>query len=60
MGLDRMTKTPCGFCFVEFHSRAAAEACVGYLNGTKLDGEAIRCEMDRGHIDSEPDRKFGR
>ena len=21
MGLDRYTKTPCGFCFVEFHHR---------------------------------------
>ena len=42
MGLDRNTKTPCGFCFVEFHARPAAEACVRYLNGTKLDGQAIR------------------
>jgi nuclear cap-binding protein subunit 2 len=60
MGLDRMTKTPCGFAFVEFHHRKAAEICVSYLNGTKLDAQPIRCEMDRGHLEKEPDRKFGR
>ena len=37
MGLDKIKKTPCGFCFVEYHGRDDAERAVKYLNGTKLD-----------------------
>jgi nuclear cap-binding protein subunit 2 len=60
MGLDRHTHEPCGFAFVEFYERKSCEASVQYLSGTKLDGQALRNEIDRGHIDEEPDRKFGR
>jgi hypothetical protein len=41
MGLDRNTKTPCGFCFVMYHTRAGAQAAVKYLNGTKLDNRSV-------------------
>ena len=37
MGLDRVKKTPCGFCFVEYYTREDADACMKWVNGTKLD-----------------------
>jgi hypothetical protein len=40
MGLDRNTKTPCGFCFVIYHTRAGAQAAVKFLNGTRLDNRS--------------------
>uniref|UniRef100_A0A7S1XIB7 Nuclear cap-binding protein subunit 2 n=1 Tax=Erythrolobus australicus TaxID=1077150 RepID=A0A7S1XIB7_9RHOD len=57
MGLDRVSKTPCGFCFVEFETRAAAQAAVWYINGTKLDQRVVRCDFDAGF---EEGRQFGR
>lgn len=30
MGLDKYKKTPCGFCFVEYYTRADAENCLRY------------------------------
>mmetsp|Transcript_18303 Transcript_18303/g.31871 ORF Transcript_18303/g.31871 Transcript_18303/m.31871 type:complete len:198 (+) Transcript_18303:23-616(+) len=58
MGLDRQTKTPCGFCFVEYYERSSAEACMKYVNGTSLDERIIRTDFDPGFDD--PDRQFGR
>ena len=38
--------------------------CIFWANLTpfslQLDAQPIRCEMDRGHLEKEPDRKFGR
>ena len=36
MGLDKMKKTACGFCFVRYDSRADAENAMQYINGTYL------------------------
>lgn len=57
MGLDRNTKTPCGFCFVMYHTRADALAAVRHLNGTKLDNRQLRVDIDYGFEDG---RQFGR
>lgn len=57
MGLDRNTKTPCGFCFVIYHTRKDALAAVKYLNGTKLDNRQLRVDIDYGF---EEGRQFGR
>eukprot|EP00526_Cylindrotheca_closterium_P019818 CAMPEP_0113628244 /NCGR_PEP_ID=MMETSP0017_2-20120614/14633_1 /TAXON_ID=2856 /ORGANISM="Cylindrotheca closterium" /LENGTH=234 /DNA_ID=CAMNT_0000538539 /DNA_START=26 /DNA_END=730 /DNA_ORIENTATION=- /assembly_acc=CAM_ASM_000147 len=57
MGLDRFLKTPCGFCFVEYHSRKDALQAVANLSGTKLDGRVIRVELDAGF---QPGRQYGR
>ena len=57
MGLDRNTKTPCGFCFVIFKTRQGAERAVAYLNGTMLDEREIRADFDWGFEDG---RQFGR
>ncbi|XP_050023673.1 nuclear cap-binding protein subunit 2 [Dermacentor andersoni] len=57
MGLDRFHKTPCGFCFVEYYTRADAENAMRYINGTKLDDRIIRTDWDAGFIEG---RQFGR
>ncbi|KAI0780864.1 hypothetical protein BD413DRAFT_464629 [Trametes elegans] len=57
MGLDRNTRTPCGFCFVEYYTHAEALACLRYISGTKLDERIIRCDIDLGYRDG---RQFGR
>jgi len=57
MGLDKYKKTPCGFCFVEFHSRKDAEDAVRYISGTRLDDRVVRCDWDAGFIEG---RQFGR
>lgn len=57
MGLDRMKKQPCGFCFVEYYDRWHAIQSVSLLSGTKLDGRVIRVELDAGF---QPGRQYGR
>ncbi|GKY95718.1 hypothetical protein MPSEU_000532600 [Mayamaea pseudoterrestris] len=57
MGLDRVKKTPCGFCFVEYQFRADALAAVSLLTNTKLDTKVIRVELDAGF---QPGRQYGR
>ena len=57
MGLDRVKKTPCGFCFVEYYFHMGAEDAVRYVNGTRLDGRIIRSDWDAGF---EEGRQFGR
>lgn len=57
MGLDKNLKTPCGFCFVEYHNRPDAERAVKYLNGTKLDDREVRMDFDWGYQEG---RQFGR
>ncbi|KAJ3411525.1 Nuclear cap-binding protein subunit 2 [Chytridiales sp. JEL 0842] len=57
MGLDRIKKTPCGFCFVEYYHREDALSCVQFLKGTKLDDRVIRNDLDPGYA---PDRQYGR
>lgn len=57
MGLDRNTKTPCGFAFVEFYSHDEAVDCMRYVSGTKLDERVIRCDLDPGFRDG---RQYGR
>ncbi|KAH8107104.1 hypothetical protein BXZ70DRAFT_275571 [Cristinia sonorae] len=57
MGLDRNTRTPCGFCFVEYYTHAEALACLRYISGTKLDERIVRCDLDLGYREG---RQFGR
>ncbi|CAN8061425.1 unnamed protein product [Agarophyton chilense] len=57
MGLDRIRKTPCGFCFVEYYRRCDAENSVNFLSGTKLDERNIRVDYDVGFSDG---RQYGR
>ncbi|KAG8722399.1 nuclear cap binding complex subunit [Ceratobasidium sp. 394] len=57
MGLDRNTRTPCGFCFVEYYTHAEAAAAVRYISGTKLDERIVRCDLDLGYKEG---RQYGR
>ncbi|KAJ3047574.1 Nuclear cap-binding protein subunit 2, partial [Rhizophlyctis rosea] len=57
MGLDREQKTPCGFCFVQYHTRSAALRCMQFLNGTRLDERIIRTDIDPGFDEG---RQYGR
>jgi RNA recognition motif-containing protein len=57
MGLNQFTKTPCGFCFVEYYTRDHAAAALKYINGTICDDRIVRCDLDCGF---KPGRQFGR
>jgi len=57
MGLNRHTKTPCGFCFVEHFTAEAALECVGRVTGLVLDDRIVRAELDFGFRDG---RQYGR
>jgi len=57
MGLDKVKKTPCGFCFVEYYTHEDAADCVKYINGTRLDDRIIRTDWDVGFKDG---RQYGR
>ncbi|KAK4057171.1 nuclear cap binding complex subunit [Microbotryomycetes sp. JL221] len=57
MGLDRNSKTPCGFCFVEFFQHDEALSALRYVSGTKLDERVIRADLDPGYLEN---RQYGR
>ncbi|KAJ8308358.1 hypothetical protein KUTeg_013232 [Tegillarca granosa] len=57
MGLDKIKKTPCGFCFVEYYTREESENAMRYVNGTRLDDRIIRCDWDVGFKEG---RQYGR
>ncbi|KAG9145905.1 hypothetical protein Leryth_019574 [Lithospermum erythrorhizon] len=57
MGLDKNTKTPCGFCFVMYYSREDTEDAVKYISGTILDDRPIRVDFDWGFQEG---RQWGR
>ncbi|XP_069468531.1 nuclear cap-binding protein subunit 2-like isoform X1 [Ambystoma mexicanum] len=57
MGLDKVKKTPCGFCFVEYYTRADAEHAMRFLNGTRMDDRIIRTDWDAGFKEG---RQYGR
>ncbi|XP_075930526.1 nuclear cap-binding protein subunit 2-like [Petromyzon marinus] len=57
MGLDKVKRTSCGFCFVEYYIRSDAENALRYVNGTRLDDRIIRTDWDAGFKEG---RQFGR
>ena len=57
MGLDRINKTPCGFCFVEYVRRADTEEAIRYFNGMYFDDRFIKVDWDGGF---EEGRQYGR
>jgi nuclear cap-binding protein subunit 2 len=57
MGLNSITKTPCGFCFVEYYNPEHMRAALKYVSGTVCDDRVIRCDADGGF---KPGRQFGR
>ncbi|KAL0226193.1 hypothetical protein P9112_013517 [Eukaryota sp. TZLM1-RC] len=57
MGLNKKSLKPCGFCFVEYYTRASTEIAMRYINRTILDEREIRTDFDIGF---EPGRQYGR
>lgn len=57
MGLNQVTRMPCGFAFVIYFSHKAAQSAASYITGTKLDNRYIRVDVDWGF---QPGREFGR
>ncbi|XP_037106510.1 nuclear cap-binding protein subunit 2 [Syngnathus acus] len=57
IGLDKVKKTACGFCFVEYYTRADAENAMRFINGTRLDDRMIRTDWDTGFKEG---RQYGR
>lgn len=57
MGLDKIKKTPCGFCFVEYDEQESATKSIKFLNKTHLDGRDITIDIDAGF---EEGRQYGR
>lgn len=57
MGLDRIKKTPCGFCFVEYDDRDSAQLACQLLNRTHLDGRELTIDIDGGFQEG---RQYGR
>ena len=57
MGLNSRTKTPCGFCFIEYFTREHAAACLKFVSGTVCDDRIIRSDLDSGF---KPGRQYGR
>ncbi|ELW71548.1 Nuclear cap-binding protein subunit 2 [Tupaia chinensis] len=55
MDLDKMKKIACGFCFVEYYSRADAENAMRYINGTRLDDRIIHTDWDAGFKEGRQD-----
>uniref|UniRef100_A0A4W5RGL9 Nuclear cap-binding protein subunit 2 n=1 Tax=Hucho hucho TaxID=62062 RepID=A0A4W5RGL9_9TELE len=57
IGLDKVKKTACGFCFVEYYTRTDAENAMRFVNGTRLDDRIIRTDWDAGFKEG---RQYGR
>lgn len=57
MGLNSITKTPCGFCFVEYYTTEHYHAALKYVTETICDDRVIRCDADGGFKQG---RQFGR
>ncbi len=57
MGLNKKTKTPCGFCFVEYGSKEEAQFALDTLNQAFIDGRQVRIDWDPGF---KYGRQFGR
>ena len=57
MGLNRFTKSPCGFAFIEYLDKESAQTAKKTLMGTIIDGKEIRVDIDLGF---EEGRQYGR
>ena len=57
LGLNRFTKEPCGFAFVEYLNRESAVVSKNTLTGFNLNGKVIKVDIDLGF---EEGRQYGR
>jgi nuclear cap-binding protein subunit 2 len=57
MGLNKVTRAPCGFAYVIFRTREGAVSAVATLNGTVLDERVVKVELDKGFFEG---KQYGR
>ena len=57
MGINRKTQKPCGFCFLEFATRTAAQQVMACGEACQLQGKEMKCDWDYGFRYG---RQFGR
>ncbi|KAL0214588.1 hypothetical protein P9112_006772 [Eukaryota sp. TZLM1-RC] len=50
MGLNKKSLKPCGFCFVEYYTRASTEIAMRYINRTILDKKNPDCLIENHQI----------
>ena len=57
MGLHRITKNPCGFCFLEFYKFNDAKYAYAFISGCKMKKRILSIDLDLGFISG---RQYGR
>nr|UXY87272.1 nuclear cap-binding protein subunit 2 [Cryptomonas sp.] len=57
IGLHRFTKTPCGFCFLEFYNFKDAKYAFKYAFGYRIDNRILLIDPDTGFLNG---RQFGK
>ncbi|CAD7947208.1 unnamed protein product [Amoebophrya sp. A25] len=57
MGLNKLKKQPCGFCFLQYRTHEQAVCAQHVLDGARLDGRALTVDLDPGVSDG---RQYGR
>jgi nuclear cap-binding protein subunit 2 len=57
MGVNAVSHTPCGFCFLSFPSASAARRARWWLDGLRVDGRLLQVDFDQ---EFRPGRQLGR
>lgn len=57
IGVNKTTLEPCGFAFVVYNAREDAMYAIKTLNGTRLNNQPIRTDLDPGFVEG---RQYGR
>lgn len=57
MGINSKNREPAGFWFIEFYEREAALAAIKWVNGTRIFGQQVVVNIDRGFSEG---RQHGR
>ena len=57
IGLHRLTKNPCGFCFLEFYKFKDAKFIFDFFSTSKIDKRILKIDFDLGYFKN---RQFGR
>lgn len=56
-GVNKKTKVPCGFAFVEFYNPKDAKEALHFFKGFFLDGKKLDVDLDIGFVEG---RQYGR
>ena len=57
IGLDRSTKNPCGFCFLDFYKFKDAKFAYDLMSGSKINKRILKIDLDKGYTNF---RQYGR